>query len=170
MRSLVPIKVKIGLNEKGQHDYPDFNIMQCVKDSKMDWSVYIDRKGLSWHYDKCCGHNVKTTESPLGEQFGALIIPKEFADEAIATFPNEVTKLTELELEDFYDNHAHTHEPDELIDNNVLIGIELKQRLGLSLTPSQLKALDPEDKALGIRNNNRRKWTGLKKATDTKII
>jgi len=109
-RELVPLKVKIGIKENGQAKYPDFNQLQVVKDSGMDWSKYVDIQGLGWHYDKTSGHKEETVDSPFGQQWGVLIVPKVFVTEATTTFPDDCTKLTESELEDFYNNKAHAHE------------------------------------------------------------
>jgi len=170
MRELVPIKVKIGLRPNGHADYPDFNSMTCVRDSGMDWSKYIDVKGLGWHYDKKCGHKEEETDSPYGMQWGVLIVNKEFADEALSTFPSIISKLTEAELEDFYDNRAHAHEQDEEIDTNILQGIKMKQEIGLELTVQQQNALDPNHEAKGIRKNKNKKWSDFKGLKGIKIV
>lgn len=162
-RQLVPIKVKIGLKSNGNALYPDFNKLQTVADSGMDWAKYIDIYGLGWHYDKVSGHKEETTDSPFGQQWGALIVPPAFADEAIAMYPETTSKLTEAELEDFYNTKAHAHEPDENIDTDILAGIKAKQDLGLSLTADQQKALDPDDHTVrGIVKNRRKRWVDYK--------
>jgi hypothetical protein len=170
MRELVPIKVKIGLKNNGQALYPDFNNMNCIKNSGLDWSKYVDIKGLGWHYDKKCGHKEEDSTSPYGMQHGVLVVDKEFADEAVGRFPGEVEKLTEVKLKEFYDDRAHCHEQDEEIDVNVLQGIKMKQDMGLDLTPQQLKALDPDDETRGIRKNKKKKWDDFKKLKGIKIV
>lgn len=168
MKQLVPIKIKIELNEKGQHKYPAFNELTIL--NGMDWSQYVDKEGLGWHYDKCCGHGVETSESPRGMQWGVLIVPKDFADETLTKFPETCNKLTEVELETFYDEHAHAHEPDELLDEEILTGIRLKQDLGLPLTPNQVRALDPSNDTRGIRKNKTKKWADYKQLVGVEII
>ena len=54
---LVPIKVKILLNEKRQHKFPDFNALPADVRQGMDWAHFIDAYGTGWHYDKVCGHH-----------------------------------------------------------------------------------------------------------------
>lgn len=169
MRELVPVKVKIGLRQNGHAKYPNFNILPCVMTAGRDWSQYVDTEGLGWHYDKTSGHKEETPDSPWGMQWGVLIVPEEFANEALARFPDECTVLTEAELEDFYDNKAHAHEPDEDIDNEVLNAIQLKRALGLPLTPQQQRAIDPEDDTRGIRKNKKRLWKDYKKNVNVKI-
>jgi len=169
-RELVPLKVKIGIKENGQAKYPDFNQLQVVKDSGMDWSKYVDIQGLGWHYDKTSGHKEETVDSPFGQQWGVLIVPKVFVTEATTTFPDDCTKLTESELEDFYNNKAHAHEPDEKINEKVLQGIQMKQSLGLSLTEQQIKALDPNDNTPGITKNKRKTWADFKSLVNVKIV
>ena len=178
MRDLVALKIKIGLKgkdwtkaeERGHALYPNFNQLQSVINSGMDWSNYVDTYGEGWHYDKKCGHKQEDETSLKGMQWGMLIVPKEFADEAVATFPQVCSVVNEAELEDFYDNRAHAHEPDERIDDVVLKGIEGKKILGKSLTPGQERALDPEDDTPGIRKNHRRYWKDYKAKQGVNII
>lgn len=170
MRNLVPVKVKIGLKNNSHAKYPDFNLLDAVKASGLDWSYYVDINGLGWHYDKKCGHKEEAADSLFGMQWGVLVIPQDFADQAAVAFPAEVTKLTEAELEDFYDNRAHAHEPDEEMDATVLQGIKMKQDLGLPLTPQQTAALDPNDDTRGIRKNKRRKWADFKQLVGVNIV
>lgn len=185
MRDLVPIKVKIGLHQKfsednsgkhepGQAKYPDFNSMQIIKDSGLDWSIYVDVMGLQWHYDKCCGHKEEEATSPAGMQWGALIVPKEFADQAIDTFPDEISRLTESELEDFYDNRAHAHEPDNLVNTKALEEFDAQIKAGKTLSPKDMarynKAIDMSDDTPGIIKNKKKKWADFKKLVGVEIV
>lgn len=178
MRDLVALKVKIGLkgkdwpvaNERGHALYPKFNQLQAVIDSGMDWSYYVDTYGEAWHYDKKCGHKQEEETSPRGMQWGMLIVPKEFADEAVEKFPEVCSIVDEAELEDFYDNRAHAHEPDERIDDVVLKGIEAKQKAGHSLTPNQEKALNPDNDIPGVRRNYNRYWKDYKAKQGIRIV
>lgn len=167
---LAPLKVIIGKNADGSHKYPNFNTLQSVISSGQDWSNYIDSYGKGWHYDKCCGHAVDTPESPGGQRYGLLIVPREFVEEAITRFPGICQALTETECEDFYNNHCHRHEPDEMIDNEILQGIKLKQDLGITLTPEQTNALDPTNDTPGIRKNKNKKWVDYKRDTGIVIV
>jgi hypothetical protein len=157
-----PIKVKIGLRADGNADYPDFNILNAVKEQNMDWSYYVDKFGLGWIYDKLIGHQEEAPDSPLGQQLGVLIVEKEFANEAILSFPVKCSKLTEVELEDFYDNRHAIEFQDEDVDREVLDVIKVKQDLGQPLTPQQIKALDPDDDTIGIRKNKKKTWVDFK--------
>lgn len=170
MRNLVPIKIKIGLKENGYQKYPDFNQLDCVKNSGLDWSLYVDVQGAGWHYDKQCGHKEEDFTSPFGIQWGVLIIPKVFANESLTRFPDVVTKLTEAKLSAFYDTRAHAHEPDEEIDNNILQGIKAKQDSNLPLTSDQESALDPSTETRGVRRNKKKRWTDYKKLKGIKIV
>lgn len=162
MAELVGIKVKIGMRPNGHADHPKFNRLPVVQASGMDWSKYVDVAGLGWHYDKTSGHKEETLDSPRGQQWGVLIVPEQFAAEAIAEFPDLVTELTEVELEDFHDNKARAHLPDEEVDVDILTGIKLKQDLGIPLTEQQQKALDPDDDTRGIVKSKRKKWADRK--------
>ena len=170
MRNLVPLKVKIELTGQGQHKYPNFNILPSVQTARIDWSHYIDIHGSGWHYDKCCGHEVETPESPAGVQYGVLLVPKSFADEAVLLFPDKCVKLTEAEFQPFYDVHAHGHEPDEQIHLEVLQEIDMKKRFGIPLTAQQTLALDVTNDVRGIRKNKRRFWVDYKAMRGISIV
>ncbi len=170
MRSLKAIKVKIGLKENGHAKYPNFNQIPATIRNNLDWSHYVDTYGLGWHYDKTSGHRESTTDSPYGQQWGVLIVPEAFASEALNLFPDDVTPLTEAELEDFYDNKAHIKEPDEVIHREALEGIKAKQDLKLDLTLDQLRALDPDDSTPGIVKNRKKRWKDFKKLVDVEIV
>ncbi len=167
-RILTAIKVTIGLDGNG-HKYPAFNRLPIVQQSGIDWSYYVDQQGLSWHYDHCCGHKTATPDSPYGVQYGILVIPEDFAAQAVAQFPEVVIRLTEVELAAFYDTHGHGHEPEMIIDNDVLLGYERIEARDIKLSKDQLKALDPGDKKPGICKNPRRYWNDYKAEVDVVI-
>lgn len=169
-RELVALKVKIGLTEKGTAKYPNFNILPCVQASGLDWGKYIDIYGdVGWHYDRTSGHKEESIDSPLGQQWGMLIIPEIFAIEALINFPDDCTKLTELEVEDFYNNKTHALDADESIDINILQGIKLKQDLGIPLTAQQQAAIDPKDPTPGITENKEKTWAKHKELLNITI-
>ena len=164
---LKAIKVMIGtkvVDGKRQAAYPDFNQLEIVKISKMDWAYWVDANGGGWHYDKCCAHAVDKVDSPMGTQFGMLLVPIEFASQAGAMFGGLVTQLSEPMAEAFYNEHAHAHEPEEAISERVLLGINTKiaAKGKDSLTAYDLAALDPDDKTPGINTNVNKTWAGYK--------
>ena len=144
--------------------------MNVVKNSGLDWARYVDVHGLGWHYDKTSGHKEDSQDSPLGTQIGTLVVSEEFANEAITMFPDTCSELDEEEFEDFYDNKAHSHEPDEVFDLPVLEGIQAKISLGLPLTIQQQEAIDSNSNTPGIRKNKKRFWKDMKKDTGVKIV
>lgn len=185
MKNLVPIKVKIGLHtayntdsggnhSPGQAKYPDFNSMKTVKDSGLDWSIYVDVMGLQWHYDKKCGHKEEDNTSPAGMQWGMLIVPKEFADQAINTFPDEISKLTEVELEVFYDKRAHAHESVNKVNTEALEEFDVQIRAGKTLSVEDktrhAKAMNPNDDTPGITKNKKKKWQDFKELVGVEIV
>jgi len=167
--NLVPIKVKI-LSGQGNCLYPDFNQLDVVKQSGMDWSNYVDSEGSGWLYDKKCGHAEVDAASPSGIWLGMLLIPEEFALQAIAKFPDRITRLTEVDTEAFYNDRHACKMPDEEIDSDILQGIKLKKELGLTPTEAQKRALDPEDDTPGIRKNKKKKWADFKALQDISIV
>ena len=158
---LKTIKVKIKLKDDGSAKYPTFNDLKSVQTSRMDWSKYVDVYGLGWQYDKTSGHTEDTAESPRGQQFGMLIVPEDFANEAVAMF-EECVAIEEAEAKDFYENKAVINQPDEIIDEKILTGIKLKQDLGQTLTAEQVNALDPTKEEKGITLNKDKKWSEFK--------
>jgi hypothetical protein len=175
---LVPIKVKIELQEKGRAKYPDFNSLPGGIRNNMDWSEYIDAYGSGWLYD-CCGHKEEQMDgdewdSPLGQQWGVILVPKNFADGAVIAFPNECEKIDDARCQVFYDTRHARDFPEENVNEEALKQFEVKERLGVTLTPEEetrkAKALDPNDPEPGIKKNERKTWAGYKNLTGTKIV
>lgn len=177
MRTLVPIKIKVGLHEfdddkghkAGHAKYPNFNLIGSPIRKGMDWSHYIDTHGIGMHYDKTCGHREESADSPFGQQWACMCVPADFANEAIAMFPNEVSIMTEAEFQDFYDNKAHAHEPDEHVDADVLTNIKAKEDVGVAV-PEKVVAIDPLDPARGIRKNLNKRWADFKIKAGVNIL
>lgn len=159
-KDLVAIRVKIGLRGGRQAKYPNFNALGAVIQSGLDWSEYIDLHGSGWLYD-CCGHHDHEDDSPVGQQWGMLLVPHDFAEQAAAKFPDDVTRLTPAQAEHFYDHCCARDLPDEEIDERVLAPIRLKQEVGQPLTDAQRQALDPNHPARGIRKNHRKRLADL---------
>lgn len=189
MADLVPLRVRIGLRtvdaKRLQHDYPDFNSLVTVQRSGMDWSNYIDQFG-GWHYDKCCGHSVERPGSPLGVQYGCLLVPQEFATEALALFGPSgtaraglVEEVDEATFESFHDNHAHAHEEDEILNLDILLAIKTRMELevlGAAPPPSdrirelRRRRLNPKDPLPGITENPNRYWSRRKADSGLSIV
>lgn len=167
MRNLAAIRVEIGLRPDGSANYPAFNSLPVVIASGKDWSKYVDIEGDGWLYD-AVGHREEDAganglpASPFGTQFGVLLIPKQFADEAVATFPTKCTRLTEAELTTFYDSRIARDEPEEDIDENVLLKIKAKDDLGLARTREDNEALHPTHPRRGVRENYRKTFSRFK--------
>jgi hypothetical protein len=86
-RELVAIKVRIGLKPNGHAEYPNFNELGSVRKENMDWAIYVDQFGIGWQYDKTSGHKEHSEDSPAGMQWGMLLVPTDFAREAVEMFP-----------------------------------------------------------------------------------
>ena len=130
----------------------------------MDWSKWVDINGSGWLYDNENGHKAEDLayQSPMGMQWGMLLVPKQFADEAIAMFPDLITKLSETDCESFYnDRHANDF-PEEEIDSEKLQAIKAKQDVGVTLTAEDQLALNPTNNTSGIRKNESKKWVDYK--------
>ena len=170
---LVPIRVKIRVGVVGgrkQHIYPSFNNISASIRKTMDWSNYLDTHGLGWHYDKCCGFG--ETDDYNTEQevwYGATCVPEDFADAAVA-LGDDVEIITELQFREFYDDRAHSHEPEESYDLNTLQAIKVKQQLGRGVNNSDRDAMDPDKPAPGIRRNHNKTWSLFKVKKEIEIV
>lgn len=180
--AMMALKVKIGLTPSGSAQYPDFGSLDCVKKTGQDWSYYVDKEGHGWAYDRC-GHKDHADDSPVGMQWGLLIVPEEFALEAEQKFPDLCDALTEAEAEAFWEQRCHSHLPDDTRDTEALTAmkaeIQLLQTLIAAETDAEEKAkletrlkdvlisakaaLDPCCEVPGVRHNERKKWCEFKK-------
>lgn len=182
MAELTGIKVKIGLRPNGHADHPDFNQLPCVKASGMDSGKYVDSPqygdGLGWHYDKTCGHKEHSVDSPLGMQWGMLLMNQTFCEQACAAFPDTCSVMTEAECSAFYEEKCTSHMPDAKRDADSLNGrlaeISLLEklisvekdagektkhetRLNACLSDCK-KSLDPESKVPGVVKTPGKTW------------
>lgn len=162
MPELIALRVKIGLNEKGAHKYPDFNKLGVVKSSGMDWAHYLDSKGSGWQYDKVAGHKEVDAESPnYGEWIGQILVPVEFADEAKALFPLQVEELSPEEAKRFYEERCAVGIPEYLVDEGVLAAIKFRKEMGIVLSQRELDAIDPDKDEPGIVRPKDRSWDNV---------
>lgn len=170
MRRLKALKVKIGLKTDGGALYPDFNSLEVIKQAKVDWSKYVDSMGDGWHYDKTSGHKEASDDSPMGMQWGVLLVSNTFATQAAEMFPEECTIIDEAEYTDFHENKAHKHEPEELADSKVLEVIKAKRDASVKLSLKDEEALDPENDTPGIRKNKRKLFADYKQLKGIELI
>jgi hypothetical protein len=169
MKELVPIKVKIGLRPNGHADHPDWTKLQIVQDSGLGTAYKPDPMG-GWKYDKTCGHKEESTDSPYGMQWGMLLVDPIFAQQAVETFPEIVTIMTEEEAETFWNSKACAHISENKSQADVLMALkaehDLKVILGedtIQLETKIRKAIDPNDPESGIKKNKNKFWKDAKK-------
>jgi len=79
---IAAIKVKIGLRQNGHADHPDWNKLPMAKGGK-DPATHMFLGG--WKYDKTSGHQEVSADSPMGMQWGMLLVTEQLATEALAT-------------------------------------------------------------------------------------
>ncbi len=166
MAELTAIRVLIKLTPAAngaKHLYPNFNRIPSSARQSMDWSAFIDLFGTGWHYDQVAPFGATDPESPnSNEMFGIIAIPEDFAQEAVALFPDEVSTLTDAEFSDLFDNRTKTTSPDEVIDTDRLN--ELRAKYGINgaidspaamamMSAEDRRAVDPNDPAPGIVTN-----------------
>ena len=164
---LVPIKVVLGLRPNGHLDWPAFNRLPANVRGDIEWSKFVDIQGIGWHYDQ-----VESIGKGASVDTPCTLVPKAFADAAVAMFPEVVFILTEREWEIFYDDRARVEEPEEFLDTEVLQGILARVQLeekNIAPPPSQsildrrVECLDPNNiHTRGIRKNEEKTWKLLK--------
>lgn len=188
MTHLVPIKIKIGLRANGHADHPPFNNLSADVRGNTDWSYYIDKHGSGGlHYDKVSGHkecdinNDDVTaehehrNDELGCQFACLLVPTPFAEAAVSMFsgePYQIKIISEESFEVFYNDRAHAHEDEELVDRNALQNLNERIKAGddsLATQTKKVNALDPNHPERGVKKNHRKKWVDFKKQRGLEI-
>lgn len=175
-QSLIPLKVKIkygnvtkynqrkGVETKPQHIYPDFNQISEIIRGNLDWSTYIDTYGSGWIYDKLSGiGEVDTENSDPTVWNGLLMVPKDFADEAVRLFPDTCSIEDEDEAERFYNERSAVTQPSEVSDQKELLRVQVLLQSGVPATDPRIsKALDPDDPTVGVKRNTDKTWEGFK--------
>lgn len=181
MPELAALKIKISLKVEGarvENDYPNFNDIPPEKRGNMDWSYFFDKHGIGWHYDQVAGHGQSDSESPdPSELLGVIAVPVAFVREAVQRFPDRVERITEAELQRFWEERAHVNEPPEDIDVDRLNALRAKYGVEgvfdstdiALMEPIDRRALDPDDPMPGIVKNRRRLWTDHKQDRDITI-
>lgn len=170
MTDLAALKVKIGTKPGGSADYPDFNSLSSVDG---DWSTWIDVNGPGWLYDKVTGHKDVASESPFGQQWGVILAPVAFVDEAVAAFPDQCQRLSEAQLSSFYTSQIEPIEADVLRNEPALAALAAEKQLrpdDVDLDARIAKALDPTDGTPGVRENPRLNWTKFKASRGITVV
>lgn len=177
VRDLVALRFHAGLHTEdnvakghkiGHAKYPDFNQVSESTRKGMDWCKYIDAFGIGMQYDKDCGHK-EEGDTPFGEQCCVVAVPQDFATEALGLFPGELTPLTPVEFEAFYNDKAHAHESADHIDKDVLDAITAKEGLSIAV-PEKANAIDRNHPDRGIRKNDRKVWADFKVKAGVNIV
>ncbi len=169
---LVPIKVKIGLRANGHADHPDWHKLPLAETQDPANQMFF-----GWKYDKTSGHQEESTDSPYGMQWGMVFVTPLFARQALVTFPELVTVLTEEQAQAFWDDKAHAHLSDEKRDVNVLVALkaELDLRTAIggdtrTLEAKIAKALDPDNIEPGVKRNVERRFDTAKATHSLKVV
>ena len=178
MADLVPIRVKIGLRPNGHADHPNWTQLPLINEDR-DVRQYAP---FGWMYDKASGHAEKRAAgpwaSPIGEQWGCLLVTRAFADEALVALPLIVSEINEQQLQIFYDDLLMQHLPENDYDIQALQGLqlelELTEKLGKStnaLKAKIAKAIDTDNEdEPGIKKNKNKKWADFKVAKGINIV
>ncbi len=185
--TVVPLKVKIGLRPNGHADHPDWTKLPLAQtgpgNSVENAAAHMKFLG-GWKYDKTSGHVDDTPDSPVGQQFGMIFVTEQFATEAEAEFPGIITRLTEAEAIDFWDNKAHAHLDENRRDAGVIDGLVAELRLVqavartgnaedqarlVALKGKIRNAIDPDHAEPGLRRNMEKRWA-LRQSTSGVVL
>ena len=162
-REGVGIKVKIGLKLNGRDAlYPNWDNLPLAKTGTPE-----SHQIVKWEYEKTFGHKEDNGgDSPVGVQWGMMIVTEQFADEAVAMYPTVVKKMTAPETETFWDTRVMAHIDDNLYDsktiNDLLSEITAHEVVGsdinlITVLKNRLKnAIDPDHAEKGIKKNKRK--------------
>lgn len=168
----IPLKVKIGLRPNGHADHPDWSKLPMVgtQNPEQFWAMG------GWKYDKTSGHREDTPDSPVGFQYGMILVTPQFATEAIAEFPALIQVLTEAECQSFWDDKAHAHLEDSLINIEALNALNVEHQLLVATNQSTgvldvriRRALDEDNPSPGKRKNYTKKWVDAKERSGITI-
>lgn len=166
MKTLCALKVRVGLEPGGNADYPNFNVLAAVKDSGAgDWAYYLDSFGGGMHYDSLAGHKEEIADSPTGMQWCMMLVPEDFADQAVAWFDN-VTRMTVAECKDFYDNRVAVYQENFTMNERAINNALDVARVTTKMSPADRskiedqaeRALDPDDDTSGVVRNKDKRW------------
>lgn len=181
---VVPIRVKIGLKPNGHADYPAWENLPIIAAglpagnptrARIDEEINKHWHPVKWLYDKVSGHEDDTPggafASPQGQQWGMLLVSRQFADQAISAFPALVTEMTQAQCQNFWNNRAMVRLRDEDDDLDALNALKVRRDLLLSLPDSPQRttrlealdtrianALDPDSDEPGVKKNHRRRF------------
>lgn len=165
---LIPLKVKIGLRPNGHADHPDWKKLPLAQGGNAQ--ERIDQHMIvSWRYDKTSGHQEDTPDSPVGMQWGMILVTEQFAVEAATVFPDLITRMTEAEAKDFWENKAHAHLSEYKHDTLTLQGLVAERDLSVTrgrpteeLDKRIDKALNPDDPTPGVKRVPDKFWAAAK--------
>ncbi|MBT5303820.1 MAG: hypothetical protein HOL31_01920 [Candidatus Scalindua sp.] len=169
-REGVAIKVKLGLRENGHADHPNWGLLPMVQGGITPESQQI----VKWKYDKTSGHDEDNGgDSPVGTQYGMMIVTEQFANEAVATFPaGIVTKMTVSEAETFWNDKAHAHVAENSVNSQMILDMNNELQLHINagsdanliaaLKIKAKKALNPNDNTPGIKKHKSKKFADAK--------
>jgi len=149
--------------------YPDLDAVPSELRGGVAWQAFIDRFGTHL-IDNCCEfHEVDDYNTEHGMKYTGFLVPPEFADSAVARFPDQCEILSETEWEEFHDHRVTCHMPDEIVDANTLNAIRAKHGIPsgpltptAAMTAAERKAIDPNDPTPGVVKNTRKYWKDVK--------
>ena len=168
MAELVPLQVilKTGrVDQRGNKTvWPNFSTIPASARGDMDWANFVDFFTVGWQYDKVTNIG-KGAES----ETASTLIPRSFAEAAVALFPADCSITDEATFETFYDTKATVEVPEFTRNVDVLTALKVERDLLVAMgRPTVIidaeidKAINPDDPASGVKRNLNKKWANRK--------
>lgn len=170
MPDIVPILMIIKKKPDGSMLYPPFRKTLAVFNNPNYSPPDINT-------DRTSDCKTDSPHSPLGQMLAVKLCDPAFAAQAVAAFPDLCSKMTEAELEDFWDNRAMAMVPEYKHDTEILQGLQTEKQLRIDAVMGTdevdariAKALDPNDPAMGVRKNDNKTWKDKKRNGNITIV
>lgn len=176
----VPILVKIGVDARNYHVYPDWTLLPLAAagQTKEEKEALVSAQQIvKWQTDNVFSHNDDGPDSPKGTWLGMMIVTEEYADQAVAMFPGVVTIMKEAEAKAFWEERVYIAVAPVKYDVDYLQGLKLEYELRtiakldtVEVEARIVSALDPTTKAPGIRERREVKFDQFKADQKLAII
>lgn len=149
--------------------YPDLDAVPSDLRGNVDWTAYIDRFGTMLYDNVCDFNEIDDYNTERGMKYAAFLVPPEFADAAVARFPEHIEVLDETEFEAFHDGRVTVGMPEEVVQADTLNAIRAKHGVAsgplkatAAMSAFERNALDPDHPSPGIVRNTRKYWKDVK--------
>jgi hypothetical protein len=92
---------------------------------------------------------------------GMLLVPDDFANAAVAKWPDQCSILDSTQAERYYEERVTVNEPEIVEDLEALQIIAAKRGAGIPESDEDRAALDPDNPKRGRTRNKRKKFADM---------